>query len=459
MSRVLYLCVLEEQARQAMSVVKRGMEASLHGEKSFAELDDFRKKIRYYEEILSRDLEDTETAELRRQLLEGVHPLNALLRLAEEYLDHEEAALLFQVSEEEFGTLLTVAAARGSLVLPDPVEVSVDKNVVETEKIENRGNDEVKEENMIKEIIEVEEKSQETEAAEKIEEWNEGSALPQENEVEVEYSNGGEQGPVKSLSEQIFNLMREGKLEPAFWLSCYCEQRFGETPFPSWLIKAVEVVEVIEGGGGPAEAWLSYIYSNHDFAVLLEEEPLEERRMAHALLGFAALLKPAVVAPGSGAPKLIGQLKGLPRGFSEISAYFTAHWLKLHGRISYNGEDAISFRRDDLLRHLQSAREGLEEMVRKYGNEGQISVGIFFCERAFDMLEKKRSIGEREIASAEQIASRELSKNPQLKLDPSWTPKEETVEKMGRALLELLNDEEKVYITEGENSSMRKQEK
>jgi hypothetical protein len=79
-------------------------------------LDRFRDKLTHYETILSGDPENTETAKLRNRLATGVHPLNALLRLAEERPDHEEAAGLFQAAAGEFGILLSVAAARKSLL-------------------------------------------------------------------------------------------------------------------------------------------------------------------------------------------------------------------------------------------------------------------------------------------------------------------------------------------------------
>ena len=119
--------------------------------------------------------------------------------------------------------------------------------------------------------------------------------------------------------ELLYNLIGEDKLGPAFWLACYYEQNFGTAPVPSWLIKAVEIASAVQGEGGPASKRLSHIYKNYDFrALLIDEEP--SRRAALNLLIFSALLRPAFLAPGSGAAAILENLDDLPGTLKTLAA-------------------------------------------------------------------------------------------------------------------------------------------
>ncbi|RJX27994.1 MAG: hypothetical protein C4554_03105 [Dethiobacter sp.] len=538
-----YLYVLEQQTEQAIALVKRAMQATLPGKQLSAELESFKKKLRYYEEVLSRNVDDEEAAEMRRQFLTGVHPLIAFLRLAEEYLgDHEEASELFLVSAREFGNLLTVAAARGNLILPQSDQKGAERN-----------EEEVKIKYEAKKVKEVEKK-----------ESGSKSYSGYLDEMNVEPVAGRKLNQRERLVEQIFNLIRDGKLGPAFWLNCYCEQVWEKAPLPSWLIKAVEIAEVVEGDGGVAAGWLSYIYKHNNFESLLEKKTGGENKLVFSLFSAASLLRPALVAPGSGAPLLLKKIGGLPGGIQELCAVLAGNgeqvgldwkkelqalshevttwqkrnqkltlasplavklwekmqeegellykllqpvkenakgaledirmlvsylreennlkkevadlyygmqdskesleifhipgswqvlarlrealklaerWLKLHERITKNKE-ARTPQKDDLREPLLSARKDLEGAARKYGDDTMVSAGIALCERVFDSLEKYFQERRTEIPTAEVLSALELSKNPQLKLKPSWKPKAETVEKLGKALVELLNEGE-----------------
>jgi|LSQX01.1.fsa_nt_gb chemotaxis protein histidine kinase CheA len=586
---LVYLSMLGEQNRRAQAIIKRckEIEISLTGKESLAELANFKDKLTHYEAILSGDPEDTETAKLRNQLAMEVHPLNALLRLTEEQLDHEEAAGLFQTSAGEFGILLTVAAARKGLLFRQEETVKMEQPVTETElSAAAKEEEEVGEEEATAEVeqeVEEEEEKAASAVAEKAAtaEVEEVAAIAAEEAAGTEAAQEAEEAPAEAeeapaatsapaaaeLSAQIIDLIKEGKLVPAYWLSCYSEQQYGDAPFPSWLLQAAELAEVIEGDGGPAGTWLSYIYSNYDFGPLLEVEPAEERKKSLALLMYASLLKPALVAPGSGAPQLIRQLNDLPLGlggFSEISASLTAQhdrsdnvrdkkfrilsheaiswqkrhqklspasplasnlwekilddgeglayrlldpvksnneklldevrklvdylqeednlkkelakiysdlqgeecpdifhisgswqalarlkeavklagrWIALHEKIEKRSE-TDSPRNHDLRRHLLTAGDELEKLALKYGDESLVSAGISICRRVLDTLERKILTKGKVVSTKDDLAALELSKNPQLELEPSWTPKADTVEKMGRALLGLINKEE-----------------
>jgi hypothetical protein len=602
---LVYLSMLEEQNRRAQAIIKKCKKMSLTGKESLAELDRFRDKLAHYEAILSGDPENTETAKLRNRLATGVHPLNALLRLAEERPDHEEAAGLFQAAAGEFGILLSVAAARKSFLYQQDEssdneegvqlqeEAAEQEETVETEQPETEAELQAaakaaaatEAETTEAEVIEA---ATEVEVIEAAEEHIAAKTEPSAGAGGCEHRSHGSisnfiagAGPSPSpgpdtgyspgysskLSGQIIQLIKEGKLGPAYWLSCYSEQQYGDAPFPSRLLQAAELAEIIEGDGGPAGTWLSYIYKNHDFVTLLEKEPVEERKMSLALLMYASLLKPAFVAPGSGALQLLGQLNDLPlglSGFSEIFATLAAphdksdnvrekrfrilsyeaqswqkrnqklspasplasklwekllddeeglayrllnpvksnneklldevrelieylqeednlkkelakaysdiqgedctdifhisgswqaltrlkeavklagRWITLYGKIEKkSGTD--SPRKSELRRHMLTARDELEKLAVKYRDESPVSAGISICRRAIDTLERIIMTKEKIISAKDDIAALELSKNPQLELEPSWIPKADTVEKMGRALLGLMNNEE-----------------
>jgi hypothetical protein len=616
---LVYLSMLEEQNRRVQAIIKKCKKMSLTGKESLAELDRFRDKLTHYEAILSGDPENTETAKLRNRLAAGVHPLNALLRLAEERPDHEEAAGLFQAAAGEFGILLSVAAARKSLLFQQDEssdneegvqlqeETAEQEETVETEQpateaelqaaekaaaateaetTEAEAETEVIEAEAETEVIEAEAETEVIEAEAAAEEYIAAETKPSAGAGGREHQRhgpissiiaGASPGPnpdtglcpgySSKLSGQIIQLIKEGKLGPAYWLSCYSEQQYGDAPFPSRLLQAAELAEIIEGDGGPAGTWLSYIYKNHDFVTLLEKEPIEERKLSLALLMYASLLKPAFIAPGSGALQLIGQLNDLPpglSGFSKISATLAAQhntggsvwdkkfrilsyeaqswqkrnqklspasplasklwekllkdekglayrlldpvksnneklldgvrelveylqeednlkkelakvysniqgedctdifhisgswqalsrlkeavklagrWITLHEKIEKKSE-TDSPRKSELRHHMLTARDELEKLAVKYGDESPVSAGISICRRAIDTLERIIMTKEKIVSAKDDIAALELSKNPQLELEPSWIPKADTVAKMGRALLGLMNKEE-----------------
>jgi len=122
------------------------------------------------------------------------------------------------------------------------------------------------------------------------------------------------------LHRHILGFLGEARLDPAYWLACYGERKFGKAPVPSHLILAADLAAIVEGDGGPAAEWLAHLYGQPHFYSLLEQEPPGERREALSLVLFASLLRPALVAPGSGATALMIRIKGLPGKLGEITA-------------------------------------------------------------------------------------------------------------------------------------------
>jgi hypothetical protein len=115
-------------------------------------------------------------------------------------------------------------------------------------------------------------------------------------------------------------LVRERRFGPAYWLACYQETKHGNAPLLPLLIKTLELADIVEGEGGPAARWLTKIYGHSDFEDLLVAPPGKADHPARRLFAFAALLRPAILAPDSGAPRLLGRLTNLPSGLSALCA-------------------------------------------------------------------------------------------------------------------------------------------
>jgi len=110
------------------------------------------------------------------------------------------------------------------------------------------------------------------------------------------------------LERFTYRLLKEGRLEPAFWLSSYARQTSGHTVVPPLLIKAVELAAAVQGEGSPAARWLEHLYRQLDYVSLHRNATSIEQQKGLALLITASLLRPALVAPGSGALELLRRL-------------------------------------------------------------------------------------------------------------------------------------------------------
>lgn len=498
---------LKRQIRVARILVEKAKGADLPGEEGSEEFKGFREKLYHYEELFSRYVDEEETVELCHRLSEGTHPLNAFLRLSGENLGCRESTELFPVVAAEFGMLIAVAAARKNLVFSEYNEItSLPISVVEPFRIK-------------------------------------------------------QQDLRERVPRLICSLVRDEKFGPAYWLTCYHEQKFGDAPVPSWLIKAAELAGIVEGNDGPAAKWLAHIYTHSDFEALFEE-PAGTRRLAFNLLAVAALLRPALVAPGSGAPALLEKLGDLPKGLEVVCAavagwersssgqkeeqdilseevqrwqkrnqkltmvaplaaklweamqeeggllyrllrplqekddkavddirelvdrlrgeddlkrevgrlyrrmqekeaqpnifhvlgswqvlarlrealILAERWLKLQEKVTEVEEVVIVPRYDKLLVLLQSSREELVRLAQRHQGNILVGLGADLCRCALGSLEELLQRGWTKVLTAEEQASVEFGKNPQLKLGPLWKPKEEAVERLGEALIELIDD-------------------
>lgn len=480
-----------------------------------AELADFRKKLDSYAQILDHRGENETAVALRQQLQAGTHPLNALFKLLEGNLSYREAAGVFSVVAAEFGTPLAVAAVQGSLIFPD-----------------SKDND--------------------------TPQFSTGLTIVAEDRL-------------LCSPKLICELIRAGKLGPAYWLACYNEQGSGDVPVPSWLIRALGTADLLQGEGGKAAECLAYLYAQHDFVALSVGEP--SSRLPMALLVFAALLRPALLSPDTGAASLLGKMQNLPRSLQglatalaeknaavksawreelqnlslDVQSWFRQNqklalaspiasrlWEKmleeggLIHRLLYPlleksrqmPEDTRQLciylgEKDNLTRelgmlykevagpaenieifhipgswqiinrlktalkfaeqHLQlsekiaekeeteevapaeklfafwePAREELREIARQGEASPLLPASLAVVRRALNSLEKLLQEDDPQLLTPANVLSLELKNNPQLMLKPSWQPQKETVERLGKALLELLNEQYRSRKTSAE---------
>lgn len=503
---------------------------TLPGGEKAAELTAFRKKLDSYAQILKHRRPDNETAfALRREFQAGKHPLNALFKLLETNLSYREAAEKFSAVAAEFGMPLAVAAIRGDLVLPN----GMDSDIV-------------------------------TQFSAGLTAASGGGGKLQRSSDLAAFSDDRCKPPY--FSRLICDLIATGKLGPAYWLACYSKQISGDAPVPAWLIRALETASLLQGRGGRAAECLTYLYAQHDFLSFSSEEPAQ--RLPGALLVFAALLRPALLAPETGAAALLGKLQYLPESLQNLAkvlaeaakAGVTAggetvrekrlqnismdvqSWLRQNQKLALasplaaqlwekmqaegglihrlfqpllegeggNVEDARQLcfhlgKKDNLVQELkmfyeenagpaekmeilhlpgswqiisllktalkfvesylqfaaettkkkeikafvpakdffslwETARKELREITWQGKVDPLSSAALAVTWRALDSLEKLLQEDDFQSLTPGEVYSLELENNPQLMLKPSWQPQKETIERLGKALLEFLSE-------------------
>jgi len=380
---------------------------------------------------------------------------------------------------------------------------------------------------------------------------------------------------VGELERFIFRLLKEGRLEPAFWLSSYARQTTGHTVVPPLLIKAVELAAALQGESSPAARWLEHLYRELDYVSLHRHAPNPEQQEGLALLITTSLLRPTLVAPGSGALELLCRLSQeetflahcpfleplwekkspernthLERSLESLAAevetwerrnqslslasptadslwnslwetggllqnllgpvrenngqaaaeverlvnclrrgdnmkkelamlYRKEHkvkeqdifhvpgswqvlvrleeairlaerWLKLRRKISEGQEFENLVQGDALAEALGLVREALQNISTRENLSPLVEAAAALAHQALANLEHEHlqvRIPRRERLTAEEMAARELRLHPFLQLPPGWVPDEKTVERMSRALLELLQEKARMLKT------------
>ena len=118
---------------------------------------------------------------------------------------------------------------------------------------------------------------------------------------------------VSILPDLIEGLIRENKLEPAFWLSAYYELLSENVPpVPSLWLKMIETSRYVTDLQETAVKDLARFYS--------QSTPLDEP--AFQWLAFAAALLPGYRAPSSGAHQVLEQLDTLPQEIQDLISLF-----------------------------------------------------------------------------------------------------------------------------------------
>ncbi len=115
------------------------------------------------------------------------------------------------------------------------------------------------------------------------------------------------------LPDLIASLIKENKLEPAFWLSAYYELLHEATPPvpPLWL-KMIETSRHVTEHHPAAVKDLARFYR--------ESAAVYEKEAAFQWLAFAAALLPSLRAPSSGAARVLDNLDALPPELTNLIA-------------------------------------------------------------------------------------------------------------------------------------------
>jgi len=373
------------------------------------------------------------------------------------------------------------------------------------------------------------------------------------------------------LERFTYRLLQEGRLEPLFWLSSYARQKSGQTAVPPMLVKAVELAAAVQGEDSPAARWLEHLYRQLDYVSLHRRAPTPGQQKGLALLITASLLRPALVAPASGALELLRRLSQeesflahcpflepfwekkspernthLERSLESLAGevetwerrnqslslasptadslwnslretggllqnllgpvkendgqavaeverlvsclrrgdnmkkelamlYRKEHkvkeqdifhipgswqvlvrleeairlaerWLKLRRKISDGLEYENLVQGDALAEALGLARDSLQKIAAREEQHPLVEAAAALAHRALVNLEREHlQVGvPRRERLTEEMAARELRLHPFLRLQPGWVPDEKTVERMSRALLELLQEKARV---------------
>lgn len=498
---------LDVKTREAKALVDAAKETVVPEGVESASLKHFRNKLRHYEQVLAGQAGKEKAAELCDRLAEGMHPLNAFLRLSQAELGCSEALELFQLVAREYGNLLAVAAVTKNVAFSRQGPAAVSRRTRE------RG------------------------------------TTRRENLRE-------------KLPGLTCRLISENRLGPAYWLTCYHEQKFGAAPVPSLLLKALELADVIEGERGPASQWLTHIYRQPGFdSLFTESQEITESRLAVQLLTVAALMRPALLAPETGASLLLGKLGDLPPGLAacttlisldmsqpvgveeldilsreavgwrqrnrrltmaaalatrlwdaileeggllekilrpvidndlgaveevrelvdhlrdesllktEIGSMYrnlqemdaqlhifhvlgswqivarlrealelAERWLTVHRRLNEAGGKTSPLPKAKLLVLMQSARDDVNDLAGRYPHSDLVKAATAWCGHALCSLEELLRRGQTEVEKPEDLSTVEYGKCPQLKLKPLWQPNAEAVERLGEALVGLLDD-------------------
>ena len=415
LKKVEELSYIEEQVDKARQLIDTSKLLYLK-EEDIEELEEFKKKLQAYENILNREIGDEEREELARKVAEGVHPLVELWKLNEETLLLGELEELYQSVKEEYGILLALAAVRGKLKLggqaqegdvPYKEEASLDVAAAAVEEIK-----------------------------EPVTPIRGGNKVEAEGEEEMDENPPGEEYLLYSygqLEDTVVNMLSEEKFEPAFWISYYCYQQHGDFAFPPLLIRALDLALIIESGSGSSTEALKDVYQRLDIASVPLRGDTECRRRGLMLLTYITLLRPSFIAPETEASSYLGKMDLPPRLWES--------WQVLISSRGESSSEEHSTGNDNIFEAINNAEEELNEINQLCREEDALTAAaVDLCRNNLEMLRKELK-KKKEIAGHEDHTFNEIMETPRLELKIPWNPAPETVRKVAEALLDLLHRE------------------
>lgn len=408
------ILLVEQQNREAVALLERVLEAELPGGQRPAELEAFHREARKWVEMLTLDPMGEEAEQLRSQLLSGEHPLAVFLELVEEEdMALQEVAEHFRRVETAFGTLLAVAAIRKNVLFPSRTAegIGLTTNAVEQQN----------------------------------------AISPDEVFEEMEWREPTRRGQIPHI---ICEFIQEGKLNSAYYLACYAEQKHGKCPIPSWLIKALDLAGIVRGERGPAARLITDLFRDHHFLKLTET--VQSLQLPYTLLVFASTLRPAVLIPSSNARAVLQNLSGLPPildticekiGSLDDEALFqiaekantneilVSPYEVNHQGVGNNKNDE----REWFLNALQVAGSELDNMIRHFDKEDFFAAaGLAAAKRALVSLEQflLQQQGSEENLSALALEQKELKEHFHINSENLKQFGPMAIECLGKAILE-----------------------
>lgn len=307
---------------------------------AFQPLADFRSGLDKLKNRVSTSPISEEGQKDRTQILEDKHPINNVLTLVihGDELDDERCTQIYDIISEEYGNVLSTAALRGNLFIPEipdrkehqPSPIDAKSNTEESEPDKSKpdsaddlpvgGQTEVQSEETKSEDIT--DKEGITEPKEEVDPDLLAEAVSSELDFSFSASETSQSIASSLLKisdckfergfpDLLWALIHENHLSLAYWLARHKEKKALELPFtiPSYLIETLIHGLALQNDTGSSANCLVDIYTQQEFEFLESEEAGYD--IAYRLLMVAGALRPSLLAPHTGAHTVLKSSKTL----------------------------------------------------------------------------------------------------------------------------------------------------
>jgi len=123
-------------------------------------------------------------------------------------------------------------------------------------------------------------------------------------------------------------------------------------------------------------------------------------------------------------------------------------WLDFREKRAQARIEVQILRQDGLDGLLPPAQKDLDALAGEYAEDHAVTTATLLCRHCLDSLRALSRSGREGFVEPQELASGEIAKQPQLKLDPLWMPSAAAVDCLGSALLALFEDDHPVATGE-----------